>query len=233
MVTCTAGPRRAKSICCRIRHDRRAAAFVCQSSFHRPFETALPPSPFHDLTHLGGRAFDRVGELADRMLDSNLRIGVTGLRRSGKTVFTTALVDNLLHADRLPFLDVVASGRFIAARMRPQPDHAVPRFDYESNLAKLTAPEPSWPHNTKSTSQVRGALRYTPGTVLKRGMRGVTRLNLDIVDYPGKWLLDLPLLDRSYAEWSRETLELARRPPRDALAAEWLEYLSNRDAAGP
>jgi len=117
--------------------------------------------------------------------------------------------------------------------MRPQPDHAVPRFDYESNLAKLTAPDPDWPHNTKSTSQVRVALRYTPGTLLKRRLRGVTTLNLDIVDYPGEWLLDLPLLDRTYAEWSRETLELARRPPRDALAAEWLSYLSDRDPADP
>jgi uncharacterized protein len=27
-------------------------------------------------------------------------------------------------------------------------------------------------------------------------------LNLDIVDYPGEWLLDLPLLSLSFAEWS-------------------------------
>ena len=56
----------------------------------------MPPSIFRDLTNLGGQAFDRVGELTDRVLDGNLRIGVTGLRRSGKTVFTTALIDNLL-----------------------------------------------------------------------------------------------------------------------------------------
>ncbi len=123
----------------------------------------MPPSPFRDLSHLGGRAVDAVGELTDRMLDGNLRIGVTGLRRSGKTVFTTALIDNLLHADRLPFLDVVATGRFIAARMEPQPDQAVPRFDYETQIARLTAPEPTWPNNTKVTSQARVAIRYMPG----------------------------------------------------------------------
>ncbi|EWY38135.1 ATP/GTP-binding protein [Skermanella stibiiresistens SB22] len=185
------------------------------------------------MTNLGGRALDRVGELTDRMLDGNLRIGVTGLRRSGKTVLTTALIDNLLHADRLPFLDVVATGRFIAARMEPQPDQAVPRFDFESQMERLTAPDPRWPNNTKVTSQARVALRYMPGTLLRRRLRGASRLTLDIVDYPGEWLLDLPLLDRTYAEWSRETLELSRRPPRDRLAAEWLAYLSNRDPAGP
>ena len=43
-------------------------------------------------------------------------------------------------------------------------------------------------------------------------------LTLDIVDYPGEWLLDLPLLDKSYAQWSAETLA-ARRPTRPPLAA--------------
>jgi len=32
-------------------------------------------------------------------------------------------------------------------------------------------------------------------------------VHLDIVDYPGEWLLDLALLDKSFAEWSAEVLE--------------------------
>ena len=40
-------------------------------------------------------------------------------------------------------------------------------------------------------------------------------LTLDIVDYPGEWLLDLPLLDKSYEQWSRESLgAVARASPR-------------------
>ena len=45
-------------------------------------------------------------------------------------------------------------------------------------------------------------------------------LTLDIVDYPGEWLLDLPLLDKSYEQWSAESLALSREAPRAHLAAD-------------
>ena len=42
-----------------------------------------------------------------------------------------------------------------------------------------------------------------PVAELARGHRRARRLlNLDIVDYPGEWLLDLPLLGKTFAEWS-------------------------------
>jgi len=40
------------------------------------------------------------------------------------------------------------------------------------------------------------------------------RLSVDIVDYPGEWLLDLPLLGKSFADFSREAFELAALPVR-------------------
>ena len=44
-------------------------------------------------------------------------------------------------------------------------------------------------------------------------------LTLDIVDYPGEWLLDLPLLDKSYEQWSAETLALSAADDAAAAAA--------------
>ena len=43
-------------------------------------------------------------------------------------------------------------------------------------------------------------------------------LTLDIVDYPGEWLLDLPLLDKSYEQWSAETLAHLREADAPAAA---------------
>ena len=54
-------------------------------------------------------------------------------------------------------------------------------------------------------------------------------LALDLVDYPGEWLLDLPLLDKTYAEWSRETLAASRTPARAPLSAEWRAALVGLD----
>jgi predicted YcjX-like family ATPase len=58
-------------------------------------------------------------------------------------------------------------------------------------------------------------------------------LTLDIVDYPGEWLLDLPLLAKSYAQWSRETLEASAKAARAPLAADWRGFLVGLDPAAP
>jgi hypothetical protein len=54
-------------------------------------------------------------------------------------------------------------------------------------------------------------------------------LKLDLVDYPGEWLLDLPLLDKSYTTWSRETLAASETPARAHLAAKWRAALVGLD----
>jgi len=55
-------------------------------------------------------------------------------------------------------------------------------------------------------------------------------LTLDIVDYPGEWLLDLPLLNKSYEQWSGESLELSRERLRAPLATEWHAHLATLNA---
>ncbi|MCW2243515.1 YcjX family GTP-binding protein [Azospirillum canadense] len=188
----------------------------------------------NDLYDAGSRLLGRAGDLVSGgILEQDVRLGVTGLRRAGKTVFVTALVDNLLKAGRLPFLDVVSSGRFQASRLRPQPDPDVPRFELEDHLASLTGPDPHWPERTRGISQLRLSLRYRPNAVLKRTIQPVATLNLDIIDYPGEWLLDLPLLHQSFSEWSALTLDLAGRPPRDELSQSWRGWLATVDPAAP
>jgi uncharacterized protein len=181
----------------------------------------------------GRDTFDRLGGTAARLFEREVRLGVTGLRRSGKTVFVTSLIDQLLHAGRLPFLDVVATGRYRAARLQPQPDWAVPRFDYERHLADLTAPEPRWPTPTRAVSEARLAIRFEPGAMIRRRLQGVAALTLDIIDYPGEWLLDLALLERDFARWSGETLARSERGARAPLASAWRSELDRLDPAAP
>ena len=173
--------------------------------------------------------------LADFLGGGSLRLGVTGLSRSGKTVFITALIHNLLRGGRLPVLRAHAEGRLIAARLEPQPDDAVPRFAYEDHLAALTGgakgPETRhWPQSTKRISDLRLILDVERTTGWRRGP---TTLTIDIVDYPGEWLLDLPLLDKSYAQWSHETLEAASAAARAPLAAPWRGFLATHGPNGP
>lgn len=183
------------------------------------------------LTRAGRDTIESLGMSASRLFEREVRLGVTGLRRSGKTVFTTAVIDNLLRAGRLPFLDVVASGRYRAAQMRPQPDWAVPRFAYERHVDDLTAPEPRWPTPTRAVSETRLAMRFEPASLVRRRLQGTATLTLDIFDYPGEWLLDLPLLERDFSAWSAQTLARAGQGARAPLAAAWLAELRRHDPA--
>jgi predicted YcjX-like family ATPase len=160
-----------------------------------------------------------------------VRLGVTGLSRAGKTVFITALIHNLVHGGRLPLFDAYASGRLVEARLTPQPDDDVPRFNYEAHVRDLVERR-VWPDSTRRISELRVVIEYESARTVKRAL-GRGRLNLDIVDYPGEWLLDLALLGKSYAEWSAESLALAREPHRAGVAAVWLAALEGTNADAP
>lgn len=177
-------------------------------------------------------ALSSAGALFSELWTPTLRLGVTGLARSGKTVFITALVRNLISGGRLPFFGAYADGRIERATLEPQPDDAVPRFDYEAHLAALGADPPEWPDSTKRISELRVSIAYAPESRMAR-LLGVSRLNLDIVDYPGEWLLDLAMLDQDYRAWATEAVALSREPRRSAVANDWLAFLATLDPAAP
>lgn len=185
-----------------------------------------------DITDAVFRAVEDAAEGVGEMFDPVIRLGVTGLSRSGKTVFITSLVANLLDRGRMPQFLAAAEGRIVTAFLQPQPDDTIPRFDYETHLAALTGPEPHWPHSTSSISQLRLSLRVQPSGLLS-GVRAPRTIHIDIVDYPGEWLLDLPLLSQSYAEWSEQTLMQARSDTRASLAEGWLVQLEESDPLAP
>lgn len=154
--------------------------------------------------------------LTSPFADPVIRLGVTGLSRAGKTVFITSLVANMMDRGRMPQLAAAANGSIQTAYLQPQPDDTIPRFAYETHLGCLTAPEPKWPESTNRISELRLSLRVQPSGLLS-GLSGPRTVHIDIVDYPGEWLLDLALLDQSYEEWSTAALaRAAGRPGGDA-----------------
>lgn len=190
----------------------------------------MPRSPT-TITDEIGIALGNLVDATTGGLNPTLRLGVTGLSRAGKTIFITALVHNLLTGGRLPGFSALAEGRFIGARLAESPDAGIPRFAYEQHLAALTGEVPYWPESTRRISQLRLELRFQSQNWWS-GWAGPSTLNLDIVDYPGEWLLDLPLLPLSFAEWSAQALERAAAPNAPPEAAAYLELLDATDAAG-
>jgi uncharacterized protein len=161
-------------------------------------------------------ALDGLSDRISAFANPAVRLGVTGLSRAGKTVFISALVHNLVHGGRLPLFEVRQNGRISKAFLEPQPDDAVPRFDYESHIRELVEAR-NWPQSTRAISELRLTIKYESASGWNRLFSGGS-LSLDIVDYPGEWLLDLPLLGKSFAEFSKEALELADLPLRHDLS---------------
>lgn len=180
---------------------------------------------FSDLVEDARVSLRSLIEYGENLFNPTVRLGVTGLSRAGKTVFITALVHGLLRGGRFPVFESLATGRIARAYLAPQPDDAVPRFAYESHVRTLLD-ERRWPNSTVDISELRLIIEYQKQNAAPR------TLTLDLVDYPGEWLLDLPLLNKTYAEWSGESLDLSRQGPRTKLAKDWHAHLATLDPMG-
>ncbi|HEY6995681.1 MAG TPA: YcjX family protein [Xanthobacteraceae bacterium] len=176
------------------------------------------------------------GRLADNLSDlaggATVWLAVTGLSRSGKTVFITSLIHNLLSSlhnpNRMPLLNVVGERRLIAANLEGAKAHRLPRFPYLDNIEKMAIPD--WPERTADISEIGIEVRFAPAGALGKLLSEITgspaSVTIRIVDYPGEWLLDLPLLAQGYAEWSRTTLRSLRKGVRAEIARDFLGLLA-------
>ncbi len=191
----------------------------------------MPPSPTSIIDEIG-IALDNVTGAASGAITPTMRLGVTGLSRSGKTVFITSLVHNLLNQGRMPGFSPIAEGRFLGARLSEHPNKTIPRFAYEKHLEALSGSHPQWPQSTKTISQLRLTLKFQGQGWLAK-LNGPSHLHLDIIDYPGEWLLDLPLLSLSYAQWSKQALERANNATQTKEAKAFLAALKPLKQAAP
>ena len=183
---------------------------------------------FSDIADRLTRGVDAVqSTVSEAFFEPVLRLGVTGLSGAGKTVFITSLVANLLDRARMVQLLPAATGAIRAAYLRPHPDDTVPRFDYETHLGALLSPTPNWPQSTRTISALRLSLRVQLTGILG-AISGPRTVHIDIIDYPGEWLLDLALLGKSYAQWSADRF---KRLKGRAIAATYLAQAAAADGA--
>ncbi len=152
--------------------------------------------------------------------DKTIKVAVTGLSQSGKTVFLTSLINQLIANDKLPFLNEKL-GRSFVARLLP-PDSVYMRFDYYSKLSEFRKKNPIWPKSTKAVTKTTIQLEFKSNYAFLESQI----INLELVDYPGEWLLDLMMLDLSFEEWSNHMIDLAKEKKRVKFSKEWLEAIA-------
>jgi hypothetical protein len=174
-------------------------------------------------------------ETFNRTFDRQVKLAVTGLSRSGKTVFITSLVHQLLHGlegRHLPFFQIASTGRLRGTKPMPHPNMHIPSFRYDRAIEQLGGDTPTWPQQTNGISEIRLVIRYLSNNPFFKHISPISTLCVDIVDYPGEWLLDLPLLELSYEEWSEQIAEACEKEPRLSLSSEWRAFLREIDPMG-
>ncbi len=169
-----------------------------------------------------------VEDLVNLTLDRTVRLAVTGLRQSGKTVFITTLVHHLLHGQELPFFTPVKQKRLMGARLLPPHVGDPPVFPFDASRAALSAETPTWPAPTRGLSSLRLELRVANSGFLARQFADYRSQQVELIDYPGEWLLDLPMMEQSFSDWSDAMIALANAPARRGLAADWLSAIEER-----
>jgi uncharacterized protein len=146
-----------------------------------------------------------------------IHLGVTGLRRTGKTVFLTSLIYQLRERGSrgLEAFDSRSIELFPAEFASAT---GFGKFPYESYVADLRKEPPNWPEPTDTEYQAtlviafrensaRGSLRFMPRRLRNRFRARCGTIELRIHDYPGEFLLDVELAKMPFDEWSRKTLE--------------------------
>ena len=157
---------------------------------------------------------------------------MTGLARAGKTTFLTSVAANLLALGSgrpvLPELSRRLANRPLSVVVAPAGADALPRFNHRARLAALTADPPGWPEPTNGVSLLAFDLsvpRERFGLPLPPA-----RIRLELLDYPGEWLLDLPLLRQDFDGWSAGVL---RRLESEPLAQPFLAFTAALPAGAP
>ena len=139
-----------------------------------------------------------VNQVGNVFSTNTIKIAITGLSRSGKTVFISSLIDQLLYQNRL--VSVTTSHAPFKVRLKP-PLHNMRRFDYYTFVDKLKN-EQVWPGGTDTISHT--LLEFESKS--RFSFMGNSTFTVELIDYPGEWLLDLTMLDMSFETWSKKTL---------------------------
>jgi len=160
------------------------------------------------------------------LLTKKITIGVTGFSRSGKTVFICSLAQALVTADGraqrrgqgpLAQFGPIERNTFRSAHVLNDVDTHLPQFPFAKMRESLVGNAPNWPAPTEGISRLNMALSYWSTGWFK----GLRKMHIELVDYPGEWLVDLPMLEQEYAPWSAQMLALATGDLRKQWSADY------------
>ncbi|GGW84660.1 YcjX family protein [Alteromonas halophila] len=158
------------------------------------------------------------------------RFTITGLSRSGKSMLFTSLMTMLKYRTEagyecLPLLTRLPTSLVDSMYMEPLPGFEM--FPVDEHLAALESGK--WPQATDTAYGFRLIVRLTEQGRFKRWLMPYSEVVFEFIDYPGEWVTDLPLLEKTYNQWSDSAWAQQSGGPQHRFSTRWREFIQDFD----
>lgn len=169
-------------------------------------------------------------KLADVFSKETHRFTITGLSRSGKSMLFTSLVTMLKSRSEegyacLPLLRYLPPSQVLDIRVEPIEGYKV--FPQLDNLAALE--QGQWPAATEEAYGFKLIVRLKQTASLTRHIIPHTDVVFEFIDYPGEWITDIPMLSKTYAQWSDSAWAQLSSGPQQYFAEGWKQVVNGFD----
>ncbi|WP_026376152.1 YcjX family protein [Aestuariibacter salexigens] len=180
--------------------------------------------PFKKLASAGREQFDQW------FLQDTHRFTITGLSRSGKSMLFTSLMTILKHRSEgqyncLPLLTRLPME--LVEHMRLEPIDGYTLFPLEEHLSELD--NRRWPQPTEQVYGFKLIVRLKQIARVKQWLLPYTDVVFEFIDYPGEWVTDLPMLNKTYSQWSDSTWAQQASEPQSHFAGGWQQFVREFD----
>ena len=172
---------------------------------------------------------EQLSTTLERLNDRRICLGITGLSQSGKSTFVTSLIDQLINykTSSLSGFAPVLEKRLVGVKLLPLSNKNIHNFPYQESIAGLKQQYPKWPSSTTDISGCVLELKLQKATTsLNPFSKENFSLFIELRDYPGEWLLDLPLRNMDYARWCGQCSAQFNREPRKQILGDLLQQIS-------
>lgn len=178
---------------------------------------------------------DGAHSLVQSALHKEVKIAITGLSRSGKSVLFTSLL-TLIKAraaekniDFLPLLTQLPIHRIKTVEVRPIEGEKM--YPLEESIAQLA--QGQWPKPTQEVYGFELFISLHQDHDWLKHLHDTQTLSFQFYDYPGEWLTDLPMLKHDYVTWSHKALAQQSSNPQKHYASSWQAFLEDYDFDTP
>ncbi|MCU7554776.1 YcjX family protein [Alteromonas sp. ASW11-19] len=167
-------------------------------------------------------------------LQERHRFTITGLSRSGKSMLFTSLMTILKYRSEekyncLPLLESLPMELVDHMRIEPLPGYAM--FPADAHLQALESGH--WPAPTEQAYGFKLIVRLRQTGNIKKLLMPYTDVVFEFIDYPGEWITDMPMLGKSFSQWSDSAWAQQASEPQKHYSSAWHAFVEGFDFEQP